>query len=207
MKTQYDLHEIVEHLRALGRRPPTPESRQEVEHYLFNKWQGLQVVAGQVLGTWGGPESVAVLREWLMRLYEKKSAWSGVRGTAAECLARCVTAADADWLLDLYFSFRTRYGGYELTPAIAALPLDVLVPRLERVLRQGNRESNVSVFRAIGYREDRLAALARVIARRHLFDEDTLQQIDRYRGWWEAHERNLTQALPPGGSRRYDRRR
>jgi hypothetical protein len=183
------LHELAEHIRALGSRPPTAESRREVEGYLFSKWHGLQIVAGRVLGDWGGPESIAALRAWLMRSYAKTHRHN-VRQGASDCLARCVTAADADWLLDLHFRSPGALGRFDLVRAAAALPLDALTPRLEKVLQFGGPEQRIRAFLVMGYRPDRLVALARVTSRRHLFDDETCRQIDQYFGWWEAHERN-----------------
>ena len=61
MKTPYDLHVIVEHLRSLGARPPTPESRREVEDFVACKphaspmdhsFHHLMRVFGREDGTW-----------------------------------------------------------------------------------------------------------------------------------------------------------
>src|SRR5262249_23113548 len=65
-----------EYLRSLGQRPPTPEARAEVESYLTSKWQGLQAIAAEVLGTWGGRESARLLRELLVRSYQEKRWWA-----------------------------------------------------------------------------------------------------------------------------------
>lgn len=190
------LHELVEHIRALGSRPPTPESRRDVEGYLFSKWHGLQIVAGRVLGDWGGPESVAALRAWLQRSYAMRH-WHNVRQRASDALARCVSAADADWVLDLHFTSPGAPGRFDVVQAAAALPLEALTPRLEKVLRDGSHERKIRAFLVMGDRQDRLAVLARVTACRHLFDEATRKQIDQYRGWWEAHERNQSTTQLP----------
>src|SRR5688572_16655764 len=133
--TPTHLSEMVQHIRALGAGPPTPEVRVAVESYLFSKWQGIQVVAGRVLATWGGRESVDALRAWLLRLYEpapqkKERHWLSTRREVGRCLAKCVTAEDCGWLLALYFSNAHRgwegwENAFELGTAIAALPADL----------------------------------------------------------------------------------
>ncbi|MFN8635084.1 MAG: hypothetical protein U0893_14605 [Chloroflexota bacterium] len=189
MKTQYDLHAIVQHLRSRGDSPPTPSARCEVERYLFNKWHGLQVVAAQVIARWGGPESVVALREWLMRSYAKRH-WLDLRCEAAKCLARCITAADAEWLLDLYFSLVGPTARHELIPAIVVVPFDAVWPRFEVMLRTGTRDQQAGVLQALGRMPDRAAILHQLTSRLGTFDSEVQAAIrQRIARWHELDSR------------------
>ena len=119
------------------RERPSADRRAEVEALLEHKWEGVQTVAGRVLGTWGGPESVVALRRWLLRLYERPYGWAA-RGVAAKSLARCVTEADEAWVLDLYFELPTLMLRHEVLPIVAALPREQTVERLQRDTRHAD---------------------------------------------------------------------
>lgn len=183
MKTQYDLHAVAQHLRSLGNGPPTPPARREVEGYLFNKWQGLQVVAAQVIACWNGAESVIALREWLMRSYAQRH-WFHVRGEAARCLAQCITAADADWLLDLYFGLSGPSARHELIPTIVAVPLDAMWPRFEATLRTGTRDQQAGVLQALGWIPDRVAAMGHLTMHLGDFDHEVQAAIRQRMARW-----------------------
>lgn len=193
MKTQYYLHEIAQHLRSLGRSPATPAVRREAEGYLFNKWHGLQVVAARVIAGWGGSESVRVLRDWLMRSYAQPH-WCSLRHEAAQCLAQCITPADAEWLLDCYFRLSGYGPRHELVPAIAALPLDVVQSRFQAALRTGTRDEQDAVLQAIRWRPDRVAALGHLTANLHDLDHDLRAKIQ----WLTAQWHEIGQGQPKG---------
>jgi hypothetical protein len=135
-------------LRALAALKPTTERRAEVEAMLDNKWEGVQTVAAQVLGSWGGRESVAALRTWLARLYERPYSWAA-RGVAARALALCVTEADVGWALDLYFDQPTLVRRHEIFPILAALPREETVTRLENEARDPDPERREAAARAL----------------------------------------------------------
>ena len=139
---------IDERLRALAALKPTAERRAEVGAMLDNKREGVQTVAAQVLGSWGGRESVAALRAWLARLDERPYSWSA-RGVAAKALASCVTGADAGWALDLYFAQPTLVRRYELFPILDALPPEDTVTRLENEARDPDPERRDAAARAL----------------------------------------------------------
>lgn len=90
-------------LRALGQQPLTDESFALAEEALTtSKWQSVQVVAAQAMGNWGDPTAVVPLRSWLERLFANRR-WFAIRLQAYKALAKCITAEDVTWILDLYF--------------------------------------------------------------------------------------------------------
>lgn len=146
--TPRQLKQTADHLRSLGERPPTPEARQEIEGYLSSKWEGLQAVAAQVLGAWGGPQSVRALRGLLLHTYEKKYAWA-IRGVAVRTLAECVDERDAEWVLDLYFSIKGVLPKHELLPLVTALPVSAVRQRLQREACSADRDNRQAAMKAI----------------------------------------------------------
>jgi HEAT repeat protein len=143
-----ELKLIADHLRSLGECPPTPELRKEVEGYLFNKWEGLQSVAAQVLGAWGGPESARALQGLLLRTYEREAAWS-IRGVAVWALAESVDERDVEWVLDLFFSIKGVVPKHELVPLVAALPVPAARQRVEGEARSADRDNRQAAMAAI----------------------------------------------------------
>jgi hypothetical protein len=125
---------LVAELRALGAKKPTPERRAIVRDALFDKREGVQSVAAQVLGSWGGQETVADLRLWLARLDERHDPFIGPRGVAISQLARCIRAEDADWALDLYFGQNGMTATHEYLPLASAVDRECARPRIEREL-------------------------------------------------------------------------
>jgi hypothetical protein len=192
------LSEMVQHLQALGQGTPSPAVRAEVEAHLFGKWQGIQVVAGRVLAAWGGRESVDAIWAWYLRLHEpnprkadrqrKYRYWLVARREAGRCLAQCVTAEDAGWLLDFYFenAHRGWQHSYELGAAIAALPLNLMFPRIEALLRRGTREEQFAALAIVPYTEDPLATLQRLATRIDEKDLEMRDEIRRRIGWWST---------------------
>lgn len=94
---------LVSRLRAIGAERPTTERRAILRAALFHKREGVQSVAAQVLGAWGGRESVEDLRLWLGRINERHDPYIGPRNVAIRELAGCIDVDDSDWALDLYF--------------------------------------------------------------------------------------------------------
>lgn len=67
-----------------------------------SKWEGVQAVALDTLGRWGGSESLNALRRFLEEAFGREAGWA-IRGVAIRNLIPIVAAADTDWVLDLYF--------------------------------------------------------------------------------------------------------
>jgi len=116
-----ELQRITARLRDLERSKPTEKRRAEVEALLSNKWEGVQVAAAHVLGTWGGRQSVTALRQWLDQLYSRPVSWDA-RIEAARSLAKCVDETDVTWALDQYFNLKSDSLQYDLRPLIDRLP-------------------------------------------------------------------------------------
>jgi hypothetical protein len=98
------MQELVRALKEDGRGGPTPEARERARAALDSKYEGVQSVAAQVLGAWGDRESVAMLRRWYQGMFEAGRRRMTLMGVGSRCLAQCIDATDAGWILDLYFS-------------------------------------------------------------------------------------------------------
>ena len=152
-----DLHELAVHLRTLGEEAPTPERRAEVTAALAHKREGIQSVAAQVLGRWGGGESVEALRTWLRECERRKYGWS-VRGVAVRELTKWVGAQDAGWVLQLYFGAPDQLSKHELLPLVLALPAEAARERLVAGLHDpawANRQAAVKVIGNMPYADRR----------------------------------------------------
>jgi HEAT repeat protein len=123
------LNELVTSLRALGTQKATPQRRAVVREALGHKSEGAQSVAAQVLGLWGGRESVADLREWLGQL-DRHEPFIGPRGVALEALARCVGPEDVDWMLELYFGQDSVLATHEYLRLACAVDPTLARPRI-----------------------------------------------------------------------------
>jgi HEAT repeat protein len=144
-----DLRELVNYLHTLGKEPPTTENRKVVEGYLKHKRQGIQSTAAQVLTKWGGRESVALIKQWLLYGYQKRS-WFHIRGVAIKCLAQLIDAQDTDWVLDLYFAVEERTAQHELYWLVTALPSTTARQRLINALPDVNWLYRLAAVVAIG---------------------------------------------------------
>ena len=140
--------QLCDELRALGRHAPSPESHARAVRNLTNKWEGVQVCAATILSQWGGRPSVSALRAWLLRSYEREAGWS-LRGQAAKLLARCVTAEDAEWIVDLYFAAPGVFGKHELLPLVVALPVGAVRARFREEMQSTDRDKRQATMKAI----------------------------------------------------------
>jgi HEAT repeat protein len=114
---------------VLAQGSPTPEARGRVREAWGSMFERVQSAAAQVLGAWGDGESRATLRSWLLMLLEQPQGW-GIRGVVVAALARTLSPADTDWVLDLYFSRPDRLSKQELLPLAAAVYPDAARDRL-----------------------------------------------------------------------------
>jgi|SRR5205823_3946855 len=144
-----DLSELAARLWTLAEQSPTSASRAEVMAALHHKREGIQSIAAQVLGAWGGRESVEPLRVWLLVCQQRESGWA-VRGVAVRQLAQLVESQDANWVLDLYFSVPDWIAKHELLPLVRALAPDVARARLVAGLRDASWMNRHAAVKAIG---------------------------------------------------------
>lgn len=147
------LDAFVAELRAIGKRKPTRERRAVLRDALFHKREGVQSVAAQVLGAWGGRESVDDLRSWLARLNERHDPYSGPRIVAIRELARCIDPSDSDWALDLYFSQEGVSATHEYLPLACAADPKRARPRIERELRSRDPVNRHAALKLIRWME------------------------------------------------------
>lgn len=141
-----ELEQISERLHWLRTVKATRDRRAEAEALLDSKWEGVQVLAGQVLAAWGGRDSIAPLRSWLERILGQPDA--RIIRPAADAVGHCVGEEDAEWALDLYFragpdDYRQQtlipLRQQELFPLLQGLPRSSTVPLLERRARSGDK--------------------------------------------------------------------
>ena len=144
-----DLQAYAAHLRALGEQPPTAERRAEVIAALAHKREGIQSVAAQVLGTWGGRESVETLRNWFPELRSRANGWA-VRGVVIRQLAQLVEAQDVGWVLDLYFRLEGALEKHEFLPLVLVLDPAAARARLVAGLRDSEATNRQAAVKAIG---------------------------------------------------------
>jgi methionyl aminopeptidase len=122
---------LVAELRAIGTKRPTTERRAILRAALLHKREGVQSVAAQVLGGWGGRESVEDLRLWLGQL-ERHDPYIGPRTIAIRELERCIDVDDSDWVLDLYSGQEGVVATHEYFPLASATDPVRARPRIER---------------------------------------------------------------------------
>jgi hypothetical protein len=109
-------------LRSLAGQKPTPERLAMISAALDSKFDGIQSVALQVLGKWGGTESVDLLRDFLSQAFTRDYGWS-IRGVAVKALARHLGPTDAQWVLNLYFGLPNALFKHEIFPLVIKLPI------------------------------------------------------------------------------------
>jgi HEAT repeat protein len=144
-----ELKDLTERIHALAEMPETPGRRALAYDALGNKWEGIQAIAIQTLGRWGGRESVSKLRAFLEDAFQRKSD-HGIRGVAVRNLAGLITAEDADWILDLYFGLPESLLKHEVAPLVSVLPPRAGRARLLVELRSADRLNRRAAVRAVG---------------------------------------------------------
>ncbi len=145
MKPAVDFRARVEELRTLASSRPRPQDRAIVMAALHSKWEGLQSVAVQTLGSWGDRESVAALREFWLKTQDCKNGWS-IRSVISTALAKGVKKEDASWLLDLYFDGHSRWD-LDLAPAVCQLPV---VAVRGRIMQESHSDNTLRRRAALG---------------------------------------------------------
>jgi hypothetical protein len=178
-----DLKAECARLRELDGSRPTDESRRFAMEALQSKFESIQVEGGKLLGRWGGPGAATALREWLFRLCQKPKAHA-VQKKAADALAPWLTADDAVWALDLYFSRPKSSDAYFLLPIVCALPWQTFRPRVA----EEARSSSVIKRRAAA----RLVARRVFPGRRDLLlilSRDTDQDVRSLAAWHLSREK------------------
>jgi HEAT repeat protein len=144
-----DIDDLAERLRAMRVRSENATRRDEVLEAVHSKHEGIQSLALQVLGIWGGKSSVKVLREFLIGAVERKHGWS-IRGVAVNALAPWIVASDAKWLLDLYFALPGVVAKHEVLPLVRRLPIEAARAVLVARLRDSDAVNRQAAVKAIG---------------------------------------------------------
>ena len=133
-------------------------ARVAVATALESKFEGLQSLAAQVLGSWRSEQSKHRLRLWLEEKLRQGS--SALVGVATQALRSRVVPEDASWLLDLYFSTPDLLDRHHLLNAIDVLPPACLNKRLRLELASPDpklREAAVVLRNRLAARSNRPA--------------------------------------------------
>jgi hypothetical protein len=144
-----EIAELARRVRECSEAPTSERCRALVEEALGSKWEGVQSVALQVLGTWGDAQSRALLRSAIEQLDARQYGWS-IRGVAVRALSACVTSDDADWALDRLFALEGELAKHEFLPVVRALPVDSVQTRLLVEASSSNRDDRQAAMKAIG---------------------------------------------------------
>ena len=144
-----DLEEQTAYVRSLGQQVATTERRAEVMAALANKWEGVQSVALDALGRWGGSDSLTALRRFLEEAFGRDAGWS-IRRVAIRNLIPMVTAEDTDWVLGMYFKRPTALEKHELLELVLALPPESARARLVAELASPDPINRQAAVKAIG---------------------------------------------------------
>jgi HEAT repeat protein len=136
-------------LRAVANLGATAGAREAVLAGLRSKWEGIQAIALDVLGRWGGSDSKVLLRTFLLEAFAREAGWA-IRGVAVRNLAPLLTEEDAGWVLDLYFGSLDRLQKHELLRLVLALPAEAARPRLVRELRNPDSVNRQAAVKAVG---------------------------------------------------------
>ena len=144
-----DLNEESEELRALVGSKPNAAATRLVETALESKWEGIQSIALQVLGSWGDSYAVEKLRSFLADAEKLKFGWS-IRGVAIRELSRCVGPSDVDWVLDHYFALNGVIAKHEFLRVVLALPPDAARLRLQAQCGSDDRDNRQAAMKALG---------------------------------------------------------
>ena len=144
-----DLEQQTSYVRSLGQQIATAERRAEVMAALGSKWEGVQSVALDALGHWGGSDSLTALRCFLEEAFGRDAGWA-IRGVAIRNLIPMVTAEDAEWVLDMYFKRPTALEKHELLQLVLALPPESARARLVAELASPDPVNRQAAVKAIG---------------------------------------------------------
>jgi hypothetical protein len=148
-------------------------------HAMRSRYEGIRAVAAEVLGCWGGDDSVTELKALLLATYSKTRS-QALRGAVTKALSVCVRQQDAPWVLDLLFSVKGPTRKRELVwPLVASLPVEAARGRLIDELSstdRWNRQAAVMAIAAIkGDFPDR-----RQLLERALIDPSTFVRISAH---------------------------
>ena len=144
-----DLKQQVSRLRDIAAIPITPKRRAEVLAAVESKFEGVQAVALDVIGFWAGRENFEILRQFLIDAFDREAGWS-IRSVAVRNLIPLVTAKDAEWVLNLYFSRQDGLTKHELVPLVIALPPEAARYRLVLELGRTDPLNRQAAVKAIG---------------------------------------------------------
>ena len=142
-------HDEAERLRHLGSLKPNEERMSVAEEALSSKWEGVQSVALQVFGGWGGEKAIHLIRRFLEGAFVREHGWS-IRKVAVTELAKLVGPDDVDWVLDLYFSRPGVLGKHELLPIVLSLPPAKAKAGLVRGLSSNDPTIRQAAVKAVG---------------------------------------------------------
>ena len=108
-----DINTCSLRLREYLQLKKSPERSTFVLEMLGSKYEGLQAGAAKVLAAWGGPDEKALLKEFLLKVFQREHGWT-IQGVVVKSLAPLITPDDTDWLLEATFSIQLISAHYVL---------------------------------------------------------------------------------------------
>lgn len=144
-----EIADLSRQIRECAETPRSERCRALVESALTSKWEGVQSVALQTLGSWGDHQSRALLRSAIEKLDERQYGWS-IRGVAIRALSACITDDDAGWALDRLFTLEGVLAKHTFLPVVLALPVDSVQTRLLEEASSPGRDNRQAAMKAIG---------------------------------------------------------
>ena len=127
------MHVQAAQLRALGAHKPTPAADAIVQAALQSKWEGMQVIAIDVLGAWWGLTGDAAGLEQLKALAATSAAdgkppyrGDAIRYAACKAIARHLRPADLGWAVPWFLTHAfSRFGAW-----VPLMPQQALIDTL-----------------------------------------------------------------------------
>lgn len=143
------MQEQASDLRSLASRRPTPARLATITAALDSKFEGIQSVALQVLGKWGGAESVELLHDFLRQAFMRDHGWS-IRAVAVKALAPHLRPTDAERVMNLYFGLPNVVLKHEIFPLVVKLPTVATHGRMKKELQNTDWMNRQAAVKAIG---------------------------------------------------------
>ena len=149
MSTRVDsLHVMSESLHALRGSPRKPSGVRLAMEALHSKHEGIQSLGVGLLGEWADPTFVPELRE-LLQAVSARPRSSGLRRVVIRALARCVSEADAPWVLAYCFDAAGERQRQEGIALVCALPHKVTAARIVLECRSQRVELRRAAVQAV----------------------------------------------------------
>jgi len=140
----FDLGKECQRILKLGEKKPRQDAWEEIDKALESKYEGVQATAIKVLGMWGDEKSKELLKDRLIKNFQRESGYH-IRGVIVMALLERFQEEDIPWILDLYFTVRGTVNKLELIFLIQKISL---TPEIERRITTESQSEFVDNRRA-----------------------------------------------------------